>query len=344
MLLLSLGRTAFPPSLPKLHLQSLIQSHCPLQQHSTLRCQLYGVHSSSSLHDARLKWFSSQTHDLAEAGEGLVVSEHGPGQYAPSGFHARMIRAREAAKPVNDLENSASEVSRFRKVVAVRRERREARTVEGRNAFDWFDVVMRIANLRRRQAEGIEDDITMEWMDVNDANIQQLAMLVAAQRAATDAEKALQQADPTDSASMDEARRLEDHATRLADLAAKQMETYEDLRAKARAKVDAHPTYLEMPEETDLYPTAHTDSHCRICLFPHSPSVCPHLFENPKDWVVEVVAKPALTSSILFQKRWEVDAPFREAILYLRSKFSRAPGSNHVLPMRQHMTRKAPAS
>lgn len=340
MLLLPSRRTA-SPLMPKLLSQSLVYpADCLIQRRSSLRNRLYGVGHGSSSHYRHLKRFYSHDGALAASGEGPVAGRHDLAEAVPRGLHARMIKAREAEKLRLAREKSAAAEAILKKAIAARRERDQAK--KQLPPLDWYHLARTNANARRTILEAVGDEVGLEWEDVFDASLLQLTTLLAAQRAAKDAEEAMQRADAADSASVEEARRLEDNATRLAELAAQQAGIYEELRAKARAREEAHPAYLHDPDKATH--TAHIFSRCRICMMPHPPSVCPYLFDDPQDRVLGVSPYLVENMSAMFRKRWDADAKFREAILYLRSKFSRAPGSTEALPSFQRHTLDAPPS
>ncbi|KUI60221.1 hypothetical protein VP1G_07387 [Cytospora mali] len=96
--------------------------------------------------------------------------------------------------------------------------------------MDWLQLVKKRARIRREEYVTREHYVGLEWEDTFDAYVVHLAMLLAAQRAATKAEKAK---GPASAATANEVRRLEDDAGTLAELEAQQKKAFEDLRAKA---------------------------------------------------------------------------------------------------------------
>lgn len=334
MPLLPLGWTA-SPLMPELLSQSLIHSGCLIQQYSTLKYRLQGV-------GHHLKRFCSHDAALAESGEGAIVDKHVPAEAVSRGFEMGTFKARQAERLRLAIQKSAAKVTVVKKTTAARSERTMNRALRKTKERNWLAWVRKLAEPRRIMAEMLGDDTRLGWEDAVEANAAQLDTLLAAQRAAADAEEAMQRADPADPASMNEARRLKDHATELTELASKQMDIYEEVRAKVKAKETAHSKYLDEPDKTTLRATVH--GRCRICLLPHFPGACPYLFDDPNGTVRRVVPDPMRAASKLFQKRWEVDAQFREAILYLRSKFARAPESTEIIPSFQRKTRDAPSS
>lgn len=336
MMLLLSRPTASPPRKLKLLSQSLIPPGCLVQRPLTLKYRPRGVG-----HYCHLNRFYSHDAALAASEGAQAVDRHDLHGAVPRGLHARMARAREAEKLRLARQKSAEALSILKKGLAARLKRTEAK--KQKPDLDWLVVVRQAAKARRARFELLGDEDSLDWEDVFDANLEQLTALLAAQRAATDAEEAMNRADPAAPASMDEARRLKDNATRLAELEAQQAEIYNEIRGRVRAKREARPaSYLQDPDHNIA--TAHIFLRCPICFMPHSPSSCPYLFENPKDWVVKVSPNLVDKASLLFQKRWEADAKFREALLYLRSKFTRAPGSFQALPLPLRHTIDAPPS
>ncbi|ROV88846.1 hypothetical protein VMCG_10188 [Cytospora schulzeri] len=318
------------PSLAKLLSQSLIRPGSLIQQRSTSKYRLcYVRHGSSPSHCHHLKRYYSQAAAVLVKSEEDPVADggsNGLAPVAPRGFQARMIKAREAERLRISQEKSAA----FKKAI------------KQSKGDEWLYWVRKSARGRRISHEATDDQMGLDWADVFDANLLQLTTLIAAQRAAVAAERAMEEADPVDPASVDEARRLRDNATRLEELAAQQMKAYEELRAMVRAKVEAHPVFLDDSRTGRL--RAQFDARCPICFMPHPATSCPHLFDDPKAWLPGISPDGFPDATVLFKKRWEVDANFREAIRYLRSKFSRAPGSYEVLPLRRQQTLDAPPS
>lgn len=252
-----------------------------------------------------------------------------------------MIKAKEAEMQRLAYEKSATKGA-TPETTAARKRRAKDRAPKKPKEDEWLAKIRQQAENRRFLADMHEDEIGMGWEDAFDANIAHLTTLLEAQRAATDAEEAMQRAnsaDPVDPASMGEARRLKDHADRLAELDVQQREIYEGLRAKVTAKAEAHPTYRTDPDWRIV--SAFVTTRCPVCLLPHPAAICPYLFEDRVELVVRSLSR---TASTQFRMRWNADAQFREAILYLRSKFSRAPGSNEIMPLRRRGTIDAPPS
>lgn len=184
----------------------------------------------------------------------------------------------------------------------------------------------------------IEDEVGLLWEDVLTADLSHFKVLLAAQRAAANLEKAKR---GVDTAAADEVRRLEVKASRLAKLEVKRRKATEEARAIVTTKVEAQPRYAYDPDK-ELRAKLHT--RCRICTRRHSPALCPFLFEDPRDSAMGYSRATGPDMELLFEKRFELDAGFREAITYLRSKFSRAPGSDEVIPRSRWNTQDAPLS
>ncbi|KAL1870712.1 hypothetical protein Daus18300_005032 [Diaporthe australafricana] len=134
-------------------------------------------------------------------------------------------------------------------------------------------------------------------------------------------------------------------AISLARHAVEQENAYDALRAELRARCDAHPAYLkyrEIQAVTGSKLRAIVDPSCQICFASHPLSQCPILFEG-------LMTKPLTGGHSKklrgFQDRMGFDKDFREAMQYLRSKFTVSGGPTvEVMPLIRHRTNDAPQS
>ena len=336
--------------MPRLCSHSLTRPACLTTRYCgwSSRSSITG-HGESFFHHHHRRFHS---HDAALAEVGLGADGYGAAGATSRGLHARRLRARDASKvkvghkkPVV-TEHGSGEGLVARSAVKPRSERRRRRspaTTHGK-ADHWYDMLKRMAASRRFSNAQIDDEASQLWEDAHDANVLQLGTLLAAQRVATNAEIAKKRAEVASEASIkDEAIRLQSRARKLANLVAQRKDAMEEARITARVASEAHPVIGK-----DTYGgkviRGRLRQRCRICLMPHSPTSCPFLFEDPKDRTRGFTPNDSLATLGLFQTRWEADAGFREALTYLRATFSRAPGSELILPLYQRETRDAPLS
>ncbi|ROW03894.1 hypothetical protein VPNG_07296 [Cytospora leucostoma] len=232
--------------LPRLLSHSPIPSKC-LPPRSCLIIQ------SSSVGYGGSKRFHS--NDTAIAASVTAVDGHGSADLAPRGFHARRIRARELLVPESDyLEPALQEVkpdkmlpispaTRSRsstRPVTTKRDRKRRR----QRALDWLEPIEKHAELRREACVHMGDEIGVLWQDLTTMGISHFRVLLAAQRAAANVEKAKR---AVDTAAADKVRKLEVKASHLASLEAKHRKAVEDARAIVMAQVEAHPRYAHDP-------------------------------------------------------------------------------------------------
>ncbi|KUI67001.1 hypothetical protein VM1G_02478 [Cytospora mali] len=337
-------RTATPHLMPKLLSQPLITLNCLTRQAWSTRPRP-SIHGHGSSSHCRIpNRFYSEGAALAESGP--VTSEHGPVQVALRGFHARKLQAREASQSKLAPIKLAMKIARPQKVLGVRSAAnsqssslvRRGRAPKQHKDLDWLRLVKNCARVRREKYVAREHYIGLEWEDTFDAYVVHLDMLLAAQRAATKAEKAKE---PASAATAKEVRRLEDDARRLAELEAQQKKAFEDLREGVKAKAEARPMAYTQATSS-INPRAHVYVRCLICMMPHSPALCPFLIGDTQNKAIGLPSTRFPDVLALFQHRLKADANFREAMVYLKSKFIRAPGSDEAMPLRQHRTLDAP--